>query len=292
MTPQRLFSALVICLAVGTVARAADDSYAIKLHRPNKVGDHYDTHIVVEESQTQSVDSGGPAPRVQTKSSGADLTGRVEVTEIDKNGDEVGMVLTVKKLADAQGKELLESGKEIVVKRSAADVTFTAAEGEISDDARALLRLMFSSNNPDGPTDDDIFGSKAPHQAGDQWNIDADRAAKSLSESGTKVDVADLRGKVTLKGVENVNGVAMLRVTGEVDADNVKPPPPGPGIVTTSCSVQMHFTGLYPTDTALPTYERQVQMDMQKHDIVTGTPTNSDVSVHRQLTETMMPVKK
>ena len=46
--------ALVVALALTSAAYAADETYAIKLHRDAKTGDLYDSHVTVEEKSKAS----------------------------------------------------------------------------------------------------------------------------------------------------------------------------------------------------------------------------------------------
>jgi hypothetical protein len=292
MKIHRSLAACLLLLALAAAAGAADDTYTVKLHRAFKVGDHYDTHIVIENTRNVTINNGGAAPRVEKQSTSGDLVGRVEVTDIDKTGTAVGLVLTVKKLVDGSGKELLPPGKEVVIKRGPNETSFAFTDGDLNADAKSMLANMFSKHKPESPTDDDIFGSADPHKPGEEWKMNAAKAAENLTMSGTPVAASDLAGKVILKGPEAAGGVPAVRVTGTMEAKNVKPPDAGNGSQVTACAMQVTFSGLYPTDPALPVADCKTEVDMQMSMLMTGSPVNYEIKAHVVNSETITPVKK
>ena len=139
-----LVGAVLVAMFLGcAAARAADDAYTIKLHRVAKAGDVYDAHQTYEETKTTTVTGqGAPPPTSETHKT--DLQGRVVVGDVDDNGEAKTLTITIKKFVDGGGKDLVEAGKVLQVKRGETDVTFSIQGGDdLSVDASAALLESF-----------------------------------------------------------------------------------------------------------------------------------------------------
>jgi hypothetical protein len=165
-----------------------------------------------------------------------------------------------------------------------------AGGGEITDEAQKVLTAMIHTYNPKQPTDDEVFGTATARKVGETWPINTESLAKSMTEEGLQMDPKSLKGTVTLKAVETVGAVKMLRVAGTMDAKNLKPPVPDPSVKVESCDMTMEYSGLFPVDVAAPKGETSMKMNMEIH--MSAGPVKVEVKGQNSQTETMTPVKK
>ncbi|HVT80474.1 MAG TPA: hypothetical protein VHM90_07440, partial [Phycisphaerae bacterium] len=68
-------AALLAMVAMSASALAADETYTVRLHRAEKAGDLYDTHIALDQTQTTTVSPAEGAPQVEKEVTKGDLTG-------------------------------------------------------------------------------------------------------------------------------------------------------------------------------------------------------------------------
>jgi len=223
-----------LLLSLAAAAAGADDAYAIQVRRPARVGDQFDVHLIFEETRSQrvapvgatlpaalpaalavSMTSTAPAtsiPRAATAPATtaaasapithaikADLTCRVEVTDVNYRGD-ISLSITVGRFtALPEGKELAPPGKVIGVQSDGLDVSLALHGGTLSDEARTVLRHVHPLEYQ---LDELSFGSRVPRRAGESWAVNADSVAQMDSNVQFKVDPASVKGQVTLVGAE------------------------------------------------------------------------------------------
>ena len=255
-----------LLLLAAAPARAADDTYAIKLSRPSKVGDLVDIDLTVELTRTTTITLPGQNPQVRTQTTKGVLQGREETLQVDKKGNDLALVLTIKKLADGQGNQLLKPGQEIKIKREAKSVTFEIVGGDaMPSDAKTLLDGIYSPHTPDSPTDDEAFGSPDKHKIGDTWPIDAERASKGATSAGLDIDPKQITGTTTLKSLDTIGGVAALRVSCTLVVKDATPASPDPSLNVESFNMQSELTGAFPLDPTLQPLESTEKGDGELH---------------------------
>jgi hypothetical protein len=260
-----LSSALV--LATAALCPAADESYPIKLFRPNKVGDQYDTQLSVKGDDSESFTRQGSPPEKTEQSMRGELSGHVEVKQTDKKGETKVAVLTIKRLAGANGaadlKDLVNTGVIVEITRGEKETSFVVRSGEaLNTPAKNFLTLMFSPLKDSPITDDDVFGSKTSHKVGDSWPVSADVVAKTFSDEGLVISSKNISGTVTLKAAEkSPAGKPALRIQADMDLKDFKVSRDRPGMTIDSALIHMRYGGLYPTDASAPALESGLVRD-------------------------------
>ena len=86
--------------------------------------------------------------------------------------------------------------------------------GGLDPDTEESLRLLnLVSENPNGPTDDEIFGSKERKKVGDRWEGNSELMAKELTHFGILVKKEDLKSTATLEKVVTVGKTECLQLS-------------------------------------------------------------------------------
>ncbi|MCL2648457.1 MAG: hypothetical protein FWD61_15850 [Phycisphaerales bacterium] len=305
MRPLARSLAVLVILGVSSLIWAqkeekggGGESYPIQLGRSGEVGDVYDTHITLEQTGTVTTTSAQSEPRERSLAMKADLQGRVKMLE--KNADSSLLELTVKKFVDETGENLIDANKVIDIKRSATQSSFSAKDGgELSEKVKNLLNQLYPPEQgkgeaKSGASDDDVFGSKTPRKVGESWPINSEAAAKMLARSDVTVDPKDVTGKMTLKGVETINGGngkrgKALRIVGTIDVANFKSSCVPSGVNVDSVG-KMQLSGLYPVDASPSPAELETIVDATIVMNLGGA--KSEVKTHQVRKETKMPVKE
>src|ERR1041384_4598276 len=93
-----LISALLLTgIAPSQSARAADETYPIKINRPAKAGDVYETHIFLELKDSATATVQGVAQPPRSSAAKGDLVARINVAEVDKTRNEKTFSITIPK---------------------------------------------------------------------------------------------------------------------------------------------------------------------------------------------------
>lgn len=286
---QRLLAGCILAAAICAGARAADETYVIKIERPGKVGDTADVHVVIDGSRTTTVVRPGAMPSVTTETVKGEVTGREKVTAVDARGDALGLTVTLDKMVDGTGHEMLAHGSVVKVQRGEKEVTFTLEDGTaVKADARGLLGRMYSTHSAEGPHDEDIFGTAERRKAGDSWPVQAAEAAKGLQRSGLTVAPQDISGKVSVKGVETGNGAPALRIEGEIIARNLKSDVQPNGAKVVGGESHYTFGGLLPVDVTRDYLEQNVHT--QTDVILQAGTANVEIKSDDSVKKTATPV--
>jgi len=283
----RYLVALVI-LNIAATCWAEKESYPIQLHRAWKVGDIYDTHAILEQTEIATITLADLPPQVKTREIKANLQAQVKILEVSEHGKATSLELTVKKFTDETGKNLIDTDKVIAVKRDAEQSSFTSKTGEdVSEEAKSFLKRLYPPERG-GTGDDAIFGDKMPRKVGESWPIDLEAGAKSFSQGGLTVDPKEMTGTTTLKAIEEVNGEKALRIVGTIEMTNLKPPAPA-GVTVESCSMKAQYSGLYPLNVSQPQAENEVTSDMTI--LMTGNGVKIEAKAQLRQKKTTTPVK-
>ena len=194
--------ALAYALAAPPAARA-EEAYAIKLSRPSKVGDRFRVDAVGAIRTKTVVRTEGEDVRTINQAYGVTVEGTVKVLEVNAQGMETKLSLTVATCtATAGGKQLpmFPEGTVITAEwdKEAAQTKYSVDGKPVPDSVGEALGLVLNVNDPEGIVDDEIFGAKEKKRAGDVWAINATAAAKELDRIGLKTREDDLWGETTL----------------------------------------------------------------------------------------------
>jgi len=293
LTSRLAFMATLLISA--TIAAAADESYPFKIARPFKAGDAYDLDMIIDNSRTSVITRQGAAKETTTEAFKGDITGRVDVAEVDARGNEKVFSLTVKKFTGGpEGKELVESGKIIDVKRTDQKVDYTMRGGaSVSTEIQDILGQFCERLNNSPVTDDEVFGSATPHKAGESWPVDAALAAQQATGSGVQIDPKKIAGQTTFKGVEMVAGTPALRLATTMNMTDAKPTGMPDTYTFDTCEVKSMTTSLLSTDITVPPLEREMNLETKVVIKVAGAePLTLEVSDRQQEQSTITLVKK
>ena len=271
----RTLAAVIILLTGASVTRAADESYAIKLHRPSKAGDVYDTKISIENTRSiVSKPPNGPAQE-QKETVAGDISGRVRVTAVDAKGEPSQFSITVTKFTfGPAAREVVPKGKVIEVTRDEKEVTCKLSDGsEISPDAMAVLQAFYSPISKDAPNDDQVFGSKIPRRVGESWPLDANQLARDVVAKGGKLDPKHASGTFKLKAIEDSPSGKAMRIEGSAEMKNLMLGEMPPGTTVTESQTKLQVSGLFPLDPEKQELESISVMDVKIKMIGTNSAT-------------------
>ena len=220
--------AAVLVLALWPCAPLLAQDYAIKLHRPQAVGLKYHLSASGRSTRTQVLKSGDKILQNESVKFAVECECAVTVLAVDDKGKPSKLSLQIEKLTrtdDAGAKELVSKGGIVTV--SMKD------EVEVSemDDRRLPLPAQEAITvilplDPNGPTDDELFGTTARKKPGDHWDVNTDLMAKDLLRRRATAGTADLSGTVTLEKVARVGTTECLQISGSVDCSKYIPAVP------------------------------------------------------------------
>lgn len=273
--------------------------YEIRLHRPETVG----TKFLVEAEgammrQTIVTVAGQPTEQPE-EGNGLRLTGEVKILAVTPKGRVSKLSCTVESCV-SQGKEekeLIPPGKVIIAEAKEGRTAFSLREGELSPEAAAALELLFSLSEDDArSTDDEIFGTTEKQPVGGSWPISSERSAKDFALEKVTVAPENISGTVTLKSVEQVEGVECLKLVGQMSAKELKLPDDAaeglpPGVKAESGSIEFRFQMTLPVDPALHAVEESMSARHKFAFAGDAPPLRVETTVHRAATVKRSPVK-
>jgi len=274
-----------------SVARAGDQVYAIKLHRPDVVGAVYDVHDVFDNKTVTTIVSPEGEPKITTVVTRVDLTGQLKVLAVDEKGDASLFDLTVKRLVRADGRDMIRPGTVIQFSRDDKTHVVSSSKGPVPDAAMFVLGRFFPDRGTSDKTVDDMFGSSKARKVGESWGIDADAAGEMLFGEGFGLDPTLLKGSSTLKGLETANGVQALRVITSMTLPNLTlPGAVPPRIKMDRCDGTLEISSLLPLNEKLSPPETKRIMD----DTIVGHNTQTlmavEIKIREADTEQMTPI--
>ena len=241
--------ALFALLAGPTAAHAQD--YEIKLLRPPTVGQKYTMTVEGAIVRTATVKLNGQEVRKTNDGYGVRLEGTVEVRAVNADGEEGKATCTVAKCVriTREGETpLVPAGRVVTAQGSKDETTYTIDQGELSDDVKEALRIVFRMGEEDGYTDDKIYGTTQRQPVGGSWPLDAKAASEEAKADEMIFDPADISGSLSIEKVEKVDDVECLRIGGltEIKKFTAKPPM---GMTFDTGSLKAKYSGLFPVDT-------------------------------------------
>jgi hypothetical protein len=248
----RRWTIAAVVLLVPALLSAAQQDYAIKLHRPAIVGQKY---LLVasasgDESMTASVD-GQTAPS-ETTSIAVELTARVTTLAVTDAGKESKVSLVIEKSrcsASGIASELLAAGTTVVAAREGEFPIYSVNDTPVNSRATQCLKMVVPLGSGSS-NDDRVFGTKIRQKVGGSWPVNTKLAAEELfSASGLRVQPQDVSGSVRLTEVGSFNGQPALRIHGEMKLANVTVPLPA-GVSVRSSEFKALMSGLFPVDAA------------------------------------------
>ena len=268
-----LAAALLLFTSI-SFAAPTDETYTLQIHRPRRAQDTYDVHnTILRVASGTSASAYHPELSSLNGRMFGDLTGRVQVDQVDKQGQEVAVTLTIHHFLRSNGKDMIKPGTIIHILRKADSVEFNGDKGaQVPDEARILLEYIYPHLNPSQVTQDQALGSTKPVKPGDSWEFNKEVAAKWLAGEGLTVKPKDLKGKVTFNGPDTSGAAKGIRVSTTLSADNVTLENPFKKLIIEFAEMQFKLSTLLSTDpVALPLVTERVLEHTMHVSSTTGT---------------------
>jgi hypothetical protein len=267
---------LLACLFVGTLslgAHAADEPLPIKVRRPVRGGDSFNVHMVFEQTRRETAlppatsaaspavmpaaPASAPAPLERVLK--ADLTCRVDVLDVDRQGHTSAWVTVSRFLSLIDNREIVPAGKIIGILNDDMDMYVALrGGGELSPNARAVIPHLYPLGYQ---LDETSFGSKSARRAGESWSVDPVSVAQMDSNAIFQIDPETVQGKVTLVGPEKAGNTAGLRLNITLKHCGRDRVPRIVGDTINHQDLAMQIDVLFPLEPALPPLESQIVTD-------------------------------
>ena len=240
-------------LGVAMASAASAQDYAIRLSRPNRVGQKLHISALGGQGETSILRIGDRPPRKSVRGFQVELDTFVTVLAIDPKGEPSEVSCAIEKCVLIRGKrreELFPKGT--VVSASVRDKreVFEVDGEAVAPQAAQALRLILSLAKGTA-SDDEVFGARERKRVGQSWPINAAVAARDLAKVGVRCRKEDVAGKVALLGVAEVEGIPCLRIRATMDFRKVAPPLPR-GLEVQAGRCQVRLSGAFPVDTSKP----------------------------------------
>ena len=243
-------SLALLALLCGTGTASAAQDYEIKLVRPPKVGQKYTMTV---EGALVRVSTGTVAGQPSGKHNegyGVVLEGTVEVLAVNADGEEGKAACTVKKCVRVtpEGEtEIVPAGRVVTAEGGREDTTFTLDQGELTDDAKEALELVFRMGEEDGYNDDKIYGTAQRQPVGGSWAVDAKAASEEAKADKFFFDPGDITASLKVEKAEKAGDVDCLRIGGQTEIKKFTSEAPQ-GMTFDSGSLKAKYSGLFPVD--------------------------------------------
>ncbi|MEM7157238.1 MAG: hypothetical protein AAF799_30575 [Myxococcota bacterium] len=190
----------------------------IVLHRPFKVGDEYAFEGSGRDDKVRTVLVGGETVEGSTESFTVALKADAIVHEVNAEGQPTRTEFKVRSCTpvDDPSVTLLDEGDVFMVlatdEPGGGNIVFPPGIG--GPDMVEHMELLITTNF--GPTDDELYGTKGAVSVGDSWSINRKEAAAELSSGSNTATPDQVKGEMTFKGTEDVDGEACQRFSSEM----------------------------------------------------------------------------
>lgn len=249
----RYSAAFIAPLVLFAVTAASAQDYEIKLVRPPKVGQKYTMTVEGAMVRTATLKVAGQPAGKQDTGYGVVLAGTVEVLAVNADGEEGKAACTVTKCVRVtpEGEaELVPAGRVVTAEGGKEDTTFTLDQGELSDEAKEALELVFRMGEEDGFNDDKIYGTAERQPVGGSWPVNAQAASDEAKADDFLFEPADISASLKVEKVEKVGDVECLRIGGQTEIRKFTAEAP-PEMTFEAGSLKAKYSGLFPVDTSV-----------------------------------------
>ncbi|MGD1001528.1 MAG: hypothetical protein ABSA67_12625 [Candidatus Brocadiia bacterium] len=266
-------TAAILALALAPCSALFAQDYEIRLDRPDPIGSKCRLAMVGKESTSQVVKQDDKV--IQDKNSKFTVEAELVATilAVSEKGANTRVKVEVEKLTRIEGdarRELLPKGSVVTVAWDGKGQAFDMAGGLDPDTEESLRLLNLVSENPNGPTDDEVFGSKERKKVGDRWEGNSELMAKDIIRYGILAKKEDFKSTVTLDKVVRVGKTECLQLTCAFTCDKFEPPLP-PGFTVEKSALKADFSNKLPVATSL-SLPAEGSMDMAIKLIARGKP--------------------
>ncbi|WP_460596698.1 hypothetical protein [Geomonas sp. Red276] len=182
----------------------------------------------------------------------------------NSDGSKLRLVVSTCKYAEngkSPEKEIVPAGTEILAELQGKEEVFLMNGKPVSPEVKKVMNLFFSLRN-DKTTDDDVFGTKERKKVGDRWPVHHAEMATSLAEVGILAKADSIKGSTALDKIVETDGIKALRITGNVEVENLTSPAIPPEFIVDKANAFVYFSGDFPIDTTKPPLSDKMDMTM------------------------------
>ncbi len=248
--------AAVLVLALWPCASVLAQDYPIRLHRPQAVGLKYHLSANGRSTRTHVEKSGGKILQNDAVKFAVECECVVTVLAVDDKGKPSKLSLQIEKLTrtdDAGEKELVSRGSIVTVSMK-DEVEISEMNGHrLPLPTQEAITVIFRLD-PNGPTDDELYGTTGRKKPGDHWEVNSDLMAKDLLRLRATATTTDLSGTVTFEKVVRDGNTECLQISGAVDCPRYFPSVPSE-VKVEQGFLKIGFSEKLPVVVSLPALE-------------------------------------
>jgi hypothetical protein len=222
------FSAAALLLALWPCASLLAQDYPIHLHRPQAVGEKYHLSATGRSARTKLIKSGDRVLQNDSAKFAVECECAVTVLAVDDKGKPSKLSLQIEKLtrSDEAGlKELVSKGSVVTVSVDDGNEVSEMDGHRLSLPTQEAITAILPLD-PNGPTDDELFGTSERRKPGDHWDANTDVMVRDLLRRKVMTRKDDLSGTVTFEKVVKVGDTDCLQISGSMECDKYFPAVP------------------------------------------------------------------
>jgi len=246
----------VLLLALWPCASLPAQDYEIHLHRPQAVGLKYHLSSTGRSSRTKLVKSGNKILENDAVKFSVECECEVTVLAADDKGKPSKLSLQIEKLTwtdDAGARELVNKGSVVTVSMKDEVEVSEMGGRRLPLPAQEAITVILPLD-PNGPTEDELFGATGRKKPGDHWEANTDLMARDVLRLGARANKADLSGTVAFEKVVNVGKTECLQISRSVDCSRYIPSVPSE-VKVEKGFLKIGFSEKLPVVASLPALE-------------------------------------
>lgn len=243
--------------APDATAGQSADGYLVRLSRPMKVAQkfQYTSDATLVDSATGTVS--GRVKTLTPRTVTVHLDGQSEILAVNPKGKVTKMRITVAECVARSGKErrtIVPPGRVVTAEAGKFKTKLMLDSGSLTIEDDLILRAVVYLPKLDDVTDDEIAGTSQRQKVGQTWDVHPDQIQRAWAAAGVKLKRSQISGNAKVKGVEAIDGVQCLRVTGRIKVDHFLFPASEipDGAKVEDASYEEKFTRLAPVDLSAP----------------------------------------
>jgi hypothetical protein len=289
------FALLFLAGVFGTTGARAED-FALRIDRPESVGQRSHITGMFRSFQTQSFSANGKeAQETKDQLYRFDLTS--QVLEVSAKGNVLESMLTIHQLTrEENGKSTALLPGEIVLARFDKGEKVLEVRGEkLPKELSEALRPALSLHADEDPTDDDLLGTGKRRSLGESWPLNSELLVQMLQKKGTELTftLKDVTGTVKLAGRKPLGDIPCFDLESEIEIRNPTLSAKLPdGVTATIPALKMTFSMLLPVDPTVAVGSSSFQMEMTAllSGNVQGVPVTGRLQMRQEASTQSVPV--
>lgn len=268
-TGQRCLIVLLLALLPAGLA-LGQDKYQLTMKRDRPVGSQYAIKVQGEQTRKQSQSVDGNEVASETFAFLGSLNGVAEVLTVHKSKEVSSVAIKIEKFsAEHTGEKInLDLDKRIIAKVVRGDTQFAYEDGTpLGDKATQVLDMLTAfmlEEDPQGPTDDELYKLNQPRAKGTKWACNNELLASDLSKGGELIIKKDgIESQFSFIDIAQFAGkdAAVFDVTVKMN-DVTLPGAKEGGLTVVKSGGQMQLSGLMPLDPTSSDGAVQMQVKM------------------------------